>query len=72
MPLFFYHFFYQNHTFFDFFFLIPLSHIILYNSAFLAHFLANLHSSFGSDFPRFERHNEVLRKDGAYCQCLLL
>ena len=28
MPLFFYHFFYQNHTFFDFFFLIPLESII--------------------------------------------
>jgi len=31
MPLFFYHFFYQNHTFFDFFFLIPISLIIFYN-----------------------------------------
>ncbi len=44
--------------------------LVLVFQVLLTHFLADLHSSFGSNFPRFECHNEVLCKDGASaCAC---
>ena len=44
--------------------------LVLIFKVFFAHFLADLHSSFGSNLPRLERHNEVLGNDGASaCTC---